>query len=512
MRESVFDSAKILSALDRKNRFNRCPYIPPTADKSGAHTRNLEAPTVLVTLAPTSMSRSPRRLAIIMAELLCILVALSCAGLWTETTNDTLGRNIIQAIGLWAVFSTIWLLIARRIGVAQVPPSRNLALSLRRTTEAWAATWGIAGMLTIAIDQPSSLNIWIVLIAGLGFLSLARFALSHSSIGVPADRLRAIVIGACPSARALSSTQDVTEAVDFIGFVPFANEAAQNMPHLDCLGDMSSLPAALRKNEIDIAFVSPSDDAITGEVHQSIDICEKLGLQTQYFPSFLDIDDMRVGMTWSANRPGINVQVMADSSLAAAGKRAIDVVGALVGIITLLPVIIACALAIKLTSRGPILYRQTRVGKSGRSFGCLKFRSMRVGAHAQQDLLRSASQQDGPAFKIAGDPRITLAGKVLRKFSIDELPQLINVLLGDMSLVGPRPPIPSEVDKYTWWQRRRISIKPGLTCVWQVYGRNRVSFKRWVEMDLYYIDNWSLWLDLKLIAHTVRVVLRGTGM
>ncbi|MGK0203371.1 MAG: exopolysaccharide biosynthesis polyprenyl glycosylphosphotransferase [Planctomycetota bacterium] len=458
------------------------------------------------------MSRSPRQLATTTAELLCILAALSCAGLWAGSGADSSSITLLEAMGLWVVFGVIWILIARRIGVNLVPPSRTLALSLRRTTEAWAATWGIAGMLTMTLVQPSNLNIWLVLFAGLGLLSFARLASSLTSAGIPIDRLRAIVIGACPSVRALSSTQDVTEAVDFVGFVPFANENAQNMPHLAQLGDMSTLSETLRRNEIDIAFVSPSDDAITGEVHQSIDTCEALGLQTQYFPSFLDVDDMRVGMTWSANRPGINVQAMADSSLPAIGKRAIDVAGALFGILALFPVIIACALAVKLTSRGPIFYRQTRIGKSGRSFGCLKLRTMLVGAHAQQELLRAANQQDGPAFKLDDDPRITSIGRILRKFSIDELPQLLNVLSGDMSLVGPRPPIPSEVDKYTWWQRRRISIKPGLTCVWQVYGRNQVSFKRWVEMDLYYIDNWSLWLDFKLIAHTVRVVLRGTGM
>jgi lipopolysaccharide/colanic/teichoic acid biosynthesis glycosyltransferase len=203
---------------------------------------------------------------------------------------------------------------------------------------------------------------------------------------------------------------------------------------------------------------------------------------------------------------------MSATSLASISKRALDVVGATVGIIVLLPVLIACALAVKLTSPGPILYRQLRVGKLGRPFSCLKFRTMRVGTHAQQKLLRATSSQDGPAFKIPNDPRITTIGGLLRKFSLDELPQMLNVLIGDMSLVGPRPPIPSEVNNYTWWQRRRISIKPGLTCVWQVYGRNRVSFKRWVEMDLYYIDNWSMWMDLKLILHTVRVVVRGTGM
>ena len=410
------------------------------------------------------------------------------------------------------MFGVIWLLIARRLAAHAVPPSRNLPLALRRTTEAWAATWGIAGMLAMTTIEPESVSIWLVFLSGLALLAFIRLAMSFTSVRASGERLRAIVIGACASARALSSTKDASEAVEFVGFVPFTHENSTTMPHLAKLGAVGDLPETLRANDIDTAFVSPSDDAITGEVHQAIDTCEGLGLQTQYFPSFLDVDDMRVGMAWSANRPGLNVQAVGESSVAVLGKRAVDIVGAAVGLLILLPVFIVCSIAVKLSSKGPVFYRQTRVGKSGRSFGCLKFRTMRVGAHAQQDLLRAANQQDGPAFKIQGDPRITSVGRILRKFSLDELPQLLNVLLGDMSLVGPRPPIPSEVDKYTWWQRRRISIKPGLTCVWQVYGRNRVSFKRWVEMDLYYIDNWSLWLDLKLILHTVRVVLRGTGM
>ena len=407
------------------------------------------------------------------------------------------------------MFGVIWLLIARRLAAHAVPPSRNLPLALRRTTEAWAATWGIAGMLAMTTIEPESVSIWLVFLSGLALLAFIRLAMSFTSVRASGERLRAIVIGACASARALSSTKDASEAVEFVGFVPFTHENSTTMPHLAKLGAVGDLPETLRANDIDTAFVSPSDDAITGEVHQAIDTCEGLGLQTQYFPSFLDVDDMRVGMAWSANRPGLNVQAVGESSVAVLGKRAVDIVGAAVGLLILLPVFIVCSIAVKLSSKGPVFYRQTRVGKSGRSFGCLKFRTMRVGAHAQQDLLRAANQQDGPAFKIQGDPRITSVGRILRKFSLDELPQLLNVLLGDMSLVGPRPPIPSEVDKYTWWQRRRISIKPGLTCVWQVYGRNRVSFKRWVEMDLYYIDNWSLWLDLKLILHTVRVVLRG---
>ena len=284
------------------------------------------------------------------------------------------------------------------------------------------------------------------------------------------------------------------------------------MPHLKQLGALQDLSSLIRAHKVDVALVSPSDDAVTREVHQVMDTCEALGIQTQYFPSFLDVADMRVGITWSASRPGLNVQKVGKTSFEAACKRFIDVVGAAAGIIILMPVLLACALMVKLNSRGPILYSQTRVGRLGRTFRCLKFRTMHVGAQELQELLRAESIQDGPAFKLDSDPRVTRVGKVLRKFSLDELPQLFNVLLGDMSLVGPRPPMPSEVEKYAWWQRRRISIKPGLTCIWQVYGRNRVSFKRWVEMDLFYIDNWSLWLDIKLILKTVRVVFSGTGM
>ena len=182
------------------------------------------------------------------------------------------------------------------------------------------------------------------------------------------------------------------------------------------------------------------------------------------------------------------------------------------GLLLLLPLLTACAIAVKLTSRGSVFYRQTRVGKGGIEFSLIKFRTMRNNAHHEVHLLKHLNEQDGPAFKIANDPRITSVGRILRKFSLDELPQFLNVLCGQMSLVGPRPPVPSEVLEYADWQMRRITVKPGLTCIWQVWGRNRVSFHRWMEMDLAYIDNWSIWLDIKLILHTLPAMLRGTGM
>jgi len=458
------------------------------------------------------MSRSNHiRLASFVLDLACIAGALSAAGIWAGTEGQPPGRNLAVGSAHIAIFAVIWSLIASRLGIYYVPSYRNRAQSLRRATETWATTWGVAGLLTVSTIAPAHFHIWLALAVGLAGLLGVRLLLSASR-AASRGRPRTIVLGACNSARSISSGEEAQATMEFVGAIPFSGENPQEMPHLRQLGTVADLPQILREEPIDLALVCPSDRAVTGEVHKVFQTCDEVGLGIQYFPSFLDLQHLQVGMVWNANRPGLTLNTPPNQSLSQLAKRAVDLVGASIGLLALLPVFTGCALAVKFTSRGPVFFRQTRVGKNGETFTCFKFRTMRVGAHAQQELLRSASIQDGPAFKIPKDPRITPFGRILRKFSLDELPQLLNVLLGDMSIVGPRPPIPSEVEKYTWWQRRRISVKPGLTCVWQVWGRNRVSFKRWVEMDLYYIDNWSLWLDLKLIAHTFRTVVSGTGM
>jgi exopolysaccharide biosynthesis polyprenyl glycosylphosphotransferase len=192
-------------------------------------------------------------------------------------------------------------------------------------------------------------------------------------------------------------------------------------------------------------------------------------------------------------------------------KRAMDIVGSALFLLTFSWLYALAAVLIKWTSPGPIFYRQQRVGMNGRRFTFFKFRSMVVNAEQKQRELAHLNEMDGPVFKIKNDPRITPIGRFLRRYSIDELPQMWNVLKGDMSLVGPRPPIPSEVEKYDPWCRRRLSIRPGLTCLWQVQGRNGIDFQRWVELDLAYIDNWSLTLDLKILLKTIPAVLGGRG-
>jgi exopolysaccharide biosynthesis polyprenyl glycosylphosphotransferase len=460
------------------------------------------------------MSRSiHQRLARLLLDCLCILAALLAGGLWHPGSGAATPRALVAAVACLTIFVGVWVLVANRLGLDMFPARRNRRRVVRRVTETWATTWGVGGLLSLSMFGQPQLDVWVVLVTGLVLLAGYRIALSATPLGLANTRPRTAVVGACGSARALSLGQDAKEAMEFVGFVPFPGEEVAMMQHLPRLAaSTEDLQVALRDHQVDLAVVSPSDRAITGDVRRVFQTCDELGLGVQYFPSFLDLQHLRVGLTWSDARLGLSMNSPSNHSLALLVKRALDVVGAALGLTALLPVFVVCALAVKLSSKGPVFFRQTRVGRNGETFACLKFRTMQDGAHAKQEQLRAASTQDGPAFKIPHDPRITPVGRVLRKFSLDELPQLLNVLLGDMSLVGPRPPIPTEVEKYTWWQRRRISVKPGLTCVWQVWGRNRVSFKRWVEMDLYYIDNWSLWLDLKLIAHTVRVVLRGTGM
>jgi exopolysaccharide biosynthesis polyprenyl glycosylphosphotransferase len=192
-------------------------------------------------------------------------------------------------------------------------------------------------------------------------------------------------------------------------------------------------------------------------------------------------------------------------------KRILDIAGSAVLLVLLSPLVLVLAALIKLDSKGPVLFRQARVGLHGRPIHVLKFRSMCVGAEEQLEDLLKHNEINGYAFKLANDPRITRVGRFLRRSSLDELPQLWNVFRGEMSLVGPRPPLPSEVANYDIWHRRRLSMKPGMTGLWQVGARRSPEFDHWVEQDLEYIDSWSLWLDLKIIARTVPAVLAGTG-
>ena len=247
------------------------------------------------------------------------------------------------------------------------------------------------------------------------------------------------------------------------------------------------------------------------EMKQIFLMCEELGIRTRVAMNFFQNRVARIEIEELDGIPFLTFTTTPSNETQLALKRLLDI-GVSLGLLTLaLPVITLVALMIKITSPGSVFFKQKRIGLNGRMFVLYKFRTMIEDAHERRGEVEHLNEMTGPVFKAKSDPRVTPFGRVLRKFSFDELPQLWNVLRGDMSLVGPRPPIPEEVASYHRWHRRRLSMKPGLTCLWQISGRNNVDFDRWMQMDLQYIDNWSPTLDLKILLRTIPAVLSGRG-
>ncbi|MDR3543896.1 MAG: sugar transferase [Desulfosporosinus sp.] len=275
------------------------------------------------------------------------------------------------------------------------------------------------------------------------------------------------------------------------------------------LGDYTNLESIIQMNIIDLTVVTA---LITEKgVQESIEI---LGVMGKSVAVLLDDIVEKVARSRPVDFGGLSM-VMYDSyprrPWQEVGKRCMDIILSGFGLIVLSPLLLAVGLIIKLTSKGPVIFAQERIGLNGRAFRIYKFRSMVVNAEELKKCLAHLNEVSGPVFKIVNDPRVTAVGRFIRKTSIDELPQLFNVLRGDMSLVGPRPPLPQEVNLYDSKHRKRLAVRPGITCIWQVSGRNEVGFEEWMEMDADYVDRWSLWLDMEILARTVPVVLWRRG-
>ncbi|MFN0057649.1 MAG: sugar transferase [Planctomycetota bacterium] len=278
------------------------------------------------------------------------------------------------------------------------------------------------------------------------------------------------------------------------------------------LGAVADLRSALASFCIDEVLITLPIKSHYDEIAEVLAVCAEAGVPASLELEFFERDAVSAAVRVSNVAGRCLTYSCAQRTLCErALKRGIDIAGALFGLALFAAPMLVIALLIKLTSRGPVLFKQERSGRHNRRFKMLKFRTMVKNAEQLKQELERENEMTGPVFKMKRDPRVTKLGRVLRKFSLDELPQLINVLVGDMSLVGPRPPLPSEVAVYEWWQRRRLSTRPGLTCHWQVSGRNQVSFEDWMRLDLEYIDRWSLWLDVKLILKTIPAVLRARG-
>ena len=301
-----------------------------------------------------------------------------------------------------------------------------------------------------------------------------------------------------------------------VGFVAESEEAMESWTRRDrpdwtVPGLLAELRSILTQERVDEIIVCLPMDARFSDIALIVRHARDLGVVVRLMPELADgtllrnlhVEEFESEYVVTLFREQMLAQLLI--------KRILDTALSITVLIILLPVMVVVALLIKLTSPGPVFFVQNRVGMNQRQFKLYKFRSMVADAEQRKSALQHLNERDGPVFKMDNDPRTTWIGRFIRRTSIDELPQLFNVLSGEMSLVGPRPPLPEEVKRYEWLFRKRLSVKPGITCIWQVSGRNEVSFEQWMEMDHEYIENWSLWLDLKILLKTVPAVLTSRG-
>jgi len=322
-----------------------------------------------------------------------------------------------------------------------------------------------------------------------------------------------LIVGTGPTALSIADSIQSHRFWGFriLGFVANGHGVPADFPESwPVLGEVADISRIVESNVV--------DDVIFAVHRRELERLEDLflSLQEQGIRTRLALDlfphtRAQVQLEDLDGMPLLSFATAPTSHFQLLAKRALDVALSSLLLLLGLPVVVAIATAIKLSSGGNVLFRQTRCGLNGRSFTLYKFRTMVEDAEERRRELLHLNEMNGPVFKLKSDPRVTALGRFLRRFSLDELPQFWNVLRGDMSLVGPRPPIPEEVAKYERWQRRRLAMKPGMTCLWQISGRNELDFHRWMELDLEYIDSWTPLLDLKILLKTIPAVLSGRG-
>lgn len=316
-----------------------------------------------------------------------------------------------------------------------------------------------------------------------------------------------LVIGAGPRGTEIVNLIDQHPEIGY-HFAGFVDDLKGN----DVVGTLAEFPRVLARNVIDEVIICLPIKTFYDEIQAIAEAAEEQGVTVRIYSDLFNLKLARAVAGELGEAPILSLYSTRFRGWESFIKDAIDFAGGLALLVTLLPLMAAIALLIKLTSRGPVLFVQDRVGLNKRRFKMFKFRTMVADAPSRQDELEKLNEADGPVFKMKDDPRITPLGRWLRRTSLDELPQLLNIVLGDLSLVGPRPLPERDFKRFDKiWFNRRFSVKPGITCIWQISGRSETSFDKWILQDLEYIDKWSLALDLKILFKTIPTVLRGTG-
>jgi exopolysaccharide biosynthesis polyprenyl glycosylphosphotransferase len=332
---------------------------------------------------------------------------------------------------------------------------------------------------------------------------------AHGSLSFPT-----LIVGSNEEATHLLELMEAPafgfRALGMVATAHSAAQAADGDPDTRILGTIAELREVIRECRAECVFVAATSLS-TAEMKHVAKAVRLEGVEVRITATLPEVLSSRVAVQSLGGVTALSLQPVRLTGTQAALKRAFDVTLAGLGVVVLAPVFGIVAIAVRLSSQGPVLYRQTRVGHRGRPFTMLKFRTMKVGAHEMVEELRASLGVEDLLFKLEHDPRVTSTGRVLRKYSLDELPQLINVVRGEMSLVGPRPPLPEEVKKYEDWHFDRLEVPPGCSGLWQVSGRSDLSFDDSVRLDLFYIENWSLAYDLYILAKTVPALLRSRG-
>lgn len=425
-------------------------------------------------------------------------------------------KNFVAAL----LFLGVWYVSFAIFGLYQSELVRSFRLAAVRIVLACSLGSSIATTF-IAASASGAFNIRVVLLFWLFCIVVelggrAVLAVAARYVERKARDIRvAVIVGSGTRALELWRAIEAREFRDWqvLGFVDahdFEDMEPDIRPKLlGCLDDLETL---LSRHPVDQVLIALPVKSQYVAIERALAICAGLGVEVKYFADIFKTSRAQRAFDADDEVPSVRVHHVADDHRMVI-KRALDIVGAAAGLALLSPVLAACAIAIKLTSSGPVIFSQERYGYNRRRFRMFKFRTMVQDAEALQAGLEHRNEAGGPVFKIKADPRVTAVGSFLRRTSLDELPQLLNVLRGDMSFVGPRPLPVRDVRRFdAAWLMRRFSVRPGLTCLWQINGRsNTTNFDEWVRLDLDYIDNWSLALDMRILIKTVPAVLSGSG-
>ena len=421
----------------------------------------------------------------------------------------------VRTLLLGALSTAVWALALSGIGLYRKDPADTIGRLCLRILIGTTLCAGTAALLLPIHPRTDStgrnvIQFWIAGVLALSFSRFMAFPADLFARSYLRQHRRVLIVGTGPRGQKLAAQLPLDRSIAYtvVGFVDTAAQPELDSRSQEVVGGVCDLEKLLMEQQIDEVFIALPVRSSYAEIVDVIRLCERSGVRSQYLADVFDTETVKKQQT--VDQRVVLHMVHSDYRLHV--KRAVDVVGSLFGLVVLAPLFVVVAVFIRLESRGPVVFTQRRYGTNRRQFEILKFRSMVPDAEQLQAQLENMNEVDGPAFKIKKDPRITRVGRFIRKTSIDELPQLWNVLRGDMSLVGPRPMNMRDVSGFSELTlMRRFSVKPGMTGLWQVSGRSNTNFDRWIELDLKYIDQWSLALDTKILAKTIPTILFGEG-